>query len=63
MEKPTTRQVLQELFDLIETHAKSAEESAYQPGHYDPVAEARASGLRTTQAIIVGLENKYNIHD
>lgn len=60
MEKPTTRQVLQELFDTIEEHAKKAES---KPGEYDPVCEARASGLRLVQAMIVGLENKYGIYD
>lgn len=63
MEAPTTRQVLQELFENIETQVKSAEDSAYKPGHYDPVSEARASGLKTALAMIVGIENKYGIYD
>ena len=61
MKNPTTREVLQELFENIETQAKSVEDSAYKPGHYDPVAEARASGLKTALSMIIGIENKYGI--
>lgn len=63
MEKLTTRQVLQELFENIETQVKEAENSAYKPGHYDPVSEARANGLKLAQAMIVGIENKYGIYE
>lgn len=63
MENPTTRQVLQELFENIETQAKSAEKSAYKPGHYNPEAKERANGLRMALAMIVGIENKYGIYD
>ena len=61
MQTPTTREVLQELFENIEKQAKSAAESAYKPGHYDPVSEARMNGLQTALAMIVGIENKYGI--
>ena len=63
MEKPTTRQVLQELFENIEKHVKEAEDSAYKPGQYNPVAEARANGLKTVLSMIVGIENKYGIYE
>lgn len=60
MEK-TTREILQELFENIETQAKEVEKSAYKPGNYNPVAEARANGLKTALSMIVGIENKYGI--
>ncbi len=63
MEKLTTRQVLQELFDNIENEFKKAAESAYKPGKYNQVAEARMNGLKTALAMIVGIENKYGIYE
>ena len=49
--------ILRELSDRIEIDRKSASETAYKPGHYDPVAEARASTYSNVQAMITGFLN------
>ena len=60
-EKPTTREILQELFEELEKEYDKTCETAYKPGYFNQVAEARASGLHSAMAMIVGIENKYGI--
>ena len=49
--------ILRELSDRIEIDRKSAMETAYKPGYYDPVAKARASAYSNVQAMITGFLN------
>jgi len=58
---PTTREVLQELYENLEKQYEENRDAAYNKGQYNPVAEARASGIHTAMAMIVGIENRYGI--
>ena len=57
---PTTREVLQELYENLEKQYEENRNAAYTNG-YNPVAEARAGGIFTAMSMIVGIENKYGI--
>ena len=57
---PTTREILQELYENLERNYEENRAAAYTNG-YNPVAEARAGGIHMAMAMIVGIENKYGI--
>ena len=60
-ETPTTREVLQELYEELEKKYNEARDVAYNRGKLNESAEGRAVGLNLAMAMIVGIENKYGI--
>jgi len=61
MKEPTTREVLTILYNQIEERRKQHCEKAYGGDSVQIESAARYAEAGTIQAMIVGLENEYNI--
>lgn len=58
---PTTREILNILYQRIEDRQNQHKEKAYTPGKTDVASEVRYSECGIVLAMIVGIENEYNI--
>ncbi len=61
MKEPTTREILNTLYEQIEKRKKQHAKKGYVPGKADVEAQVRFSECGIIQAMIIGLENEHGL--